>query len=119
MRDPSDDGAPLPHAATFDDEGARFELDLRVYGIAAVQKTAYRLARRCTARLGLVSDDVLPVALTFARGTSRDEVREVTDMFFRELLDQQLREEVRAETAPMRSLLLALAFSRTGLATRG
>lgn len=119
MRDPSDDRPPLPHAITFDDEGARFEIDLRVYRLVAVQKTAYRLARRCTARLGLVRDEVLPVTLSFARGTSPGEVREVTELFFRELLDQQLREEVRDETASMRSLLMALAFSRTGLASRG
>jgi His-Xaa-Ser system protein HxsD len=33
-----------------------------------------------------------------------------------EVLDQVLRERIRAETADVRNLVLALAFSRTGLA---
>jgi His-Xaa-Ser system protein HxsD len=36
--------------------------------------------------------------------------------FRNEVLDQVLRERIRAETSDIRNLVLALAFSRTGLA---
>jgi His-Xaa-Ser system protein HxsD len=35
--------------------------------------------------------------------------------FKRELLDQQLRLQIKKETEPARNLILAYAFSRTGL----
>src|SRR5438477_94225 len=36
----------------FHDGSVHFDIDLRVYRLGAVQKTAYRLARQCTAVLG-------------------------------------------------------------------
>lgn len=35
--------------------------------------------------------------------------------FRKEVLDQVLRERIRAETAPIRAFVLSLAYSRTGL----
>lgn len=106
-------------ALAFRDGAVRFEVDLRVYRLTAVQKAAYRLARRCTAVLGAVEGDALAVALTFPTATTEAEALAVARHFHQELLDQELRETVAAETAPLRSLLLAMAFSRTGLAPRG
>ena len=40
---------------------------------------------------------------------------EVVAEFRSEVLDQVLRERIRAETADVRNLVLALAFSKTGL----
>ena len=37
------------------------------------------------------------------------------DDFQTEVLDQNLREKIKLETAPTRNLILAHAFSRTGL----
>jgi len=110
----SADGALL----AFRDGAVRFDLDLRVYRLTAVQKTAYRLARRCTAALGPMRDETLSVSLTFASGTREAEALDAARAFFRELLDQELREKVAAETATLRTLLLAAAFARTGLAPR-
>lgn len=96
----------------------RFDLDLRVYRLAAVQRAGYRLARQCTARLGSPDGDTLPVALAFPEGTAEAAARAAARRFFQELLDQELREKVRDETAQVRALLMAVAFSRTGLAPR-
>lgn len=109
---------PAPEGITFRDRGVRFDVDLRVYRLAAVQRTAYRLAGRCTAVLGELRGDVLAVSLTFPQGTSEPDALATARLFFRDLLDQELREKVREETAPVRALLMAAAFSRTGLAPR-
>ena len=100
------------------DHTIRFVLDLRVYRLTAVQKTAYRLADRCTAVLGALNEDSLPVALTFSPNVAEREALSVGRLFFQELLDQELREKIGAETQSLRSLIIAQAFSRTDLISR-
>jgi len=39
----------------------------------------------------------------------------IINAFKRELLDQQLRLSIKKETEPQRNLILAYAFSKTGL----
>jgi His-Xaa-Ser system protein HxsD len=90
-------------------------IDLRAYRLTAVQKTAYRLAARCTAVLGDVSESSVAVHLTFPAPLSEAHALEVARVFFQELLDQELREQIAVETAPLRNLILAHAYSRTGL----
>jgi His-Xaa-Ser system protein HxsD len=96
----------------------KLTLDLRAYRLSAVQKTGYRMAAKCTAVLGVVSDPILDVILAFAPSTSEKEAQEVARQFFQELLDQELREKVAEETASLRTLLFAHAFSRTSLPRR-
>jgi His-Xaa-Ser system protein HxsD len=109
---------PPAEALAFRDGNVPIDIDLRVYRLSAIQKAAYRLARQCTAVLGEIRGDSLSVVLTFGPETREREALDVARLFFRELLDQELREKVREETAPLRALLMALAFSRTGLAPR-
>ena len=94
-------------------------VDLRAYRLAAVQKTAYRLAARCTAVLGEVRETSVRVDLMFPPATPEARAHEVVRLFFQELLDQELREQIAAETAPLRNLILAHAYSRTGLPSDG
>ena len=94
-------------------------IDLRVYRLTAVQKTAYRLAASFTANLGSLCDDMLEVTLTFAPTTTEQEAERLTRLFYQDLLDQELREKVGEETSALRALLLAHAFSRTGLPPTG
>lgn len=101
------------------DGRVEFVVDLRVYRLAAVQKTAYRLAARCTAVLGDVTESSVSVNLTFPKATTEAHALEVARLFFQELLDQELREQIAAETAPLRNLILAYAYSRTGLPSDG
>jgi His-Xaa-Ser system protein HxsD len=96
----------------------RTKVDLRVYRLTAVQKTAYKLADRCTAVLGETHGDTLPITIAFGPRVVEAEACEIARQFFRELLDQELREKIGEETRAIRSLLLAHAFSRTDLIRR-
>jgi His-Xaa-Ser system protein HxsD len=100
------------------DGSARSIIDLRIYRIAAVKKTAYRLADRCTVVIGTPDSDLLPVTFLFGDGTAGLEIRNVVRAFFQELLDQELREAVAEETQAIRTLILASAFSKTDLIGR-
>lgn len=93
-------------------------IDIRVYRLTAVKKTAYRLADRCTAVLGSIDGDLVPLTVAFPPRTQESAALEVMRLFFQELLDQELREQVGDETRAIRSLILAHAFSRTDLIRR-
>ena len=99
----------------FENGAARGLLDLRSYRLAAIKKAAYRIADRCTAALGSPTDERLPLTLTFKAGTSETAAKECVRLFLEELLDQELRAEIAAETEPLRVLILAHAFSKTDL----
>lgn len=103
----------------FRDGRVELVVDLRAYRLSAVKKTAYRLASRCTAILGAVTESEVSVGLTFPSPTSEAHALEVARLFFQELLDQDLREQIAAETAPLRTLILAHAYSRTSLPSDG
>ncbi|WP_338864764.1 His-Xaa-Ser system protein HxsD [Myxococcus stipitatus] len=90
-------------------------LDLRVYRLAAIQKSAYRFAERCTAVFGSPDTNQLPIRFVFALTITEKDALETMRLFFQELLDQELREQVGDETRALRALIVAQAFSRTGL----
>lgn len=106
--------APL----AFRDGAIHTTIDLRSYRLAAVQKAAYRYADRCTAILGTCDQHRLPVTFIFPPSTLESAAREAVRLFFQELLDQELREQIGSETQAIRSLLLAHAFSKTDLIRR-
>lgn len=93
-------------------------IDVRVYRLVAVQKTAYKMAAKCTVVLGDMRDQSLGVTLTFAPGTNEREAVETARLFYQDLLDQELREKVGEETSALRTLILAHAYSRTSLSRR-
>jgi His-Xaa-Ser system protein HxsD len=87
--------------------------DLAGHTVDAVQRAAYRFSDRlsCEITVGERSIDV--------RASILDEDADadvLTAEFRNEVLDQVLRERIRDETGDVRNLILALAFSRTGLA---
>lgn len=96
----------------------RTVVDLRLYRLTAVQKAAYRFANRCTVQLGSLEDERLSLTFLFPASVEELQARDVARLFFQELLDQELRERLREETAPIRALLLAQAFSKTDLIQR-
>ncbi|MEO7328207.1 MAG: His-Xaa-Ser system protein HxsD [Minicystis sp.] len=106
-------------APVFHEGVVELVLDLRAYRLGAIQKTAYRLAARCTAVLGNISENFAEVRLMFPSPTPEAQALEVARVFFQELLDQELREQIALETAPLRNLILAHAYSRTGLPSDG
>lgn len=95
-------------------DGARAEceLDAHAYSLAALKKAAYRMAGRCTVIFG--RSDSETVAVTIVANLDAD-VTACVRAFIDEALDQELRERIGAETAPLRDLILAHAFSRTPL----
>ena len=79
----------------------------------AVQRAAYKFSDR-------ISCDVAPEGSTvrctlhFSEQAEADVEATLAD-FRNEVLDQTLRERIRGETQEVRNLILALAFSNTGL----
>ncbi|HVW46638.1 MAG TPA: His-Xaa-Ser system protein HxsD [Solirubrobacterales bacterium] len=82
------------------------------HSVDAVQRAAYRLSDRLACEIRS-PDGVIEARLSLL-DESDDPDRLVAE-FRNEVLDQVLRERIRAETADVRNLVLALAFSRTGL----
>lgn len=90
------------------------EFDAQVYSADAVQRACYRFSDRVSSEV-TVDEGTIHCRLFLSEdvdGDSRDQL--VADLR-NEVLDQVLRERVRAETADVRNLVFALAFSNTGL----
>lgn len=79
----------------------------------AVQRAIYRLSDRMSCDVCTV-DETIQVTV-HPTDPDADLERLLGDLR-NEVLDQELRERVRAETSDVRNLVLALAFSKTGLA---
>jgi His-Xaa-Ser system protein HxsD len=93
-------------------------IDARIYRLSAVKKTAYRLAERCTAVISAFEGDSIRLDLRFKTATTEEAARETARLFFQELLDQELREQIAEETTPIRTLIMAHAFSKVDLIKR-
>jgi His-Xaa-Ser system protein HxsD len=83
------------------------------HSIDAVQRAAYRLSDRLSCEI--VSTDAA-IEVRLAISDENADPDGLMSEFRNEVLDQVLRERIRDETADVRNLVLALAFSRTGLA---
>jgi His-Xaa-Ser system protein HxsD len=90
-------------------------VDTSVYSLVALKKAAYRIADRCSVVFGATEGNRVEVGLSCAPSASEEQIRQCVRAFFEEALDQDLRERISAETAPLRNLILAHAFSRTKL----
>ena len=91
----------------------RVSFDLGAYSTGAIQRAAYRLSDRASAEI-LIGDGTIEIELTpLAEDAS---IEDLVGELRSEALDEVLREQIREETADVRNLVLALAFSRTGLA---
>jgi His-Xaa-Ser system protein HxsD len=87
-------------------------VETKVYSLDTVKKAAYRFLDRFTADFNTYDDKIL-CTLTFSRGTSEGSAANILQDFKKELLDQDLRQKISAETAPLRNTILALAFTST------
>ncbi len=88
--------------------------DTNIFAVETVKKAAYRYVDRFTVDFDL-SGSRLTCTLSFAEDVSRELATKLAEEFKKEVLDQDLREQIKAETAPIRNLILAHAFSKTGL----
>jgi His-Xaa-Ser system protein HxsD len=91
----------------------KLEIDEQLYCLEAVQKSAYRFIDRLTVLIAKV-DGQLVCEIEPVSGTE-DQLDGNIANFKRELLDQQLRKQIKDETESARNLILAYAFSRSGL----
>lgn len=87
--------------------------DAAASSMDALQRAAYRFADRFSCELIAGEDEHRCVLSPVA-----DEVDVEAEVaaFRTEVLDQVLRQRIRAETEPLRTMILAHAFSKTGLA---
>lgn len=89
-------------------------LDSNVFCLAAVKKAAYRYMHSLAADISVRGNEVRCV-LHFRPTLSEAEREQLVHEFRKEVLDQDLRERLKAETEAVRNLILAHAFSKAGL----
>lgn len=85
--------------------------DAATASIDAIQRASYRFSDRFACEL-LTGEREHRCLLTVV---GEEAVEPLVADFRTEVLDQTLRERVRTETEPIRTMILARAFSRTGL----
>jgi His-Xaa-Ser system protein HxsD len=90
------------------------EFDSKVYSAEAVQKAAYRFINRMAAAVSLDGEKIR-CELKPDAGTPSEGIEALIADFSKEVLDQNLRERIKAETAQARNLILSYAFSKSGL----
>ena len=89
--------------------------DNRVFSLPAIKKAAYKYINSFTADINLEGDEIV-CALTFTSPADEELSSRLIGDSKKEVLDQDLREQIKTETEPIRNLIFALAFSKTGIA---
>jgi len=88
--------------------------DSRVFSLPAVKKAAYKYANSFAADINLEENEIV-CALTLTPPVEETLSSTLIEEFKKEVLDQDLREQIKTETEPIRNLIFALAFSKTGI----
>lgn len=83
------------------------------YSADAIQRAVYKLSDRLSC--DLASDGTLYRCTLRTLNDTGADAGLLVEHFRNEVLDETLRERVREETREVRNLILALAFSNTGL----
>lgn len=84
------------------------------YSAEAIQKAAYRGMNAFTLDLK-VEGEVFRCILMANITTDQDAYSRAVEDFRKDVLDYQLRLKLQAETAPIRNLIMGIAFSNSGL----
>ena len=90
------------------------KFDSRVFTLPAIKKAAYKYLDSFVCDISILDNEVRCL-LSFTTSISEEACAQLVDDFKKEVLDQDLREKLKAETEPIRNLILAHAFSRTGI----
>jgi His-Xaa-Ser system protein HxsD len=93
--------------------GPTVSFDRSAASLDAIQRAIYRLSDRLSCDIS-TTESAITVAVHPAEPDA--DIEQLLGDLRNEILDQTLRERVRAETTDVRNLILALAFSKTGLA---
>jgi His-Xaa-Ser system protein HxsD len=99
-------------ATVFDRAHMAVRIDLAVFSMPAVLRSAYKLSDRCYVLLTRDGDGVI----AFLLGKTADaDVSTCLGELGNELVDQQLREHLEQRFMPVRTLLTAQAFAEGNL----
>lgn len=82
----------------------------KIYDLDTIKKAAYHFIDRTTIDLAIVGEDIVCTFL-FQPATTPAGADVIVREFKAELLDQDLRQKIAKETAPLRNAILALAFA--------
>jgi His-Xaa-Ser system protein HxsD len=88
--------------------------DGAVYSTTAVKKAAYRFLNVFSADIS-TEGSIIKCALSFISQRDTESIEGIISDFKKEVLDQDLRESLKRETEQVRNLILAHAFSKTGI----
>ena len=88
--------------------------DDRIISLPAVKKASYKYINSFAVDFSLKNNEIL-CSLTFTAPTTEEDSSRLAEDFKKEALDQDLREKIKNETEPIRNLIFALAFSKTGI----
>ena len=92
------------------------KFDSRVFSLDSVKKAAYRYIDKFSIDIGVYEDQII-CGLSFLSKVTPEGAAHLLDEFKKEVLDQDLRKTIAAETEGVRNLILAHAFSKTSLVT--
>lgn len=81
--------------------------DVHVFSLETVKRALYRYQDKCSFDIQLKETDIV---IAF-----ESSIDDMMDRIKREVLDQDLRDTISKETTNVRHLILANAFSNTGL----
>lgn len=84
--------------------------DKKVFQLDTIKKALYRFADNCSFDVSCFNNEIKVVILT-----SNIDINELIPKIRNEVIDQDLRDIVSKETINIRTLILANAFSNTGL----
>jgi His-Xaa-Ser system protein HxsD len=93
---------------------AELIFDSQLYGAEAIQKAAYRAMHAFTLDLKVDGDNII-CKLIGNITTEHAAFERAVEEFRKDVLDYQLRAQLQAETAPIRNLIIGLAFSNARL----
>jgi His-Xaa-Ser system protein HxsD len=94
------------------------EFDAVAYPVSTVQKACYRFTNIASFEIQQQKRgdrDIVLVTAQALAAKSEDGLEHLGQLVRNEALDQSLREQIRQQTEGVRNLVLAHAFSRTGL----
>jgi His-Xaa-Ser system protein HxsD len=102
-----------PRFIAHDGQTAVVRVQLDLYGLDPLLAAAHKFTGRCFVHLEQEAAGVILCRIRAKQ--SVEDPGAIAGDFCNEVLDQTLRARLRASTEPVRSLLLAQAFSRTNL----
>jgi His-Xaa-Ser system protein HxsD len=105
--------SPIPPVITVD-KRRTLDVDLNAFSLDSVKRAAYRFTDKFAIDL-CVDGPIATCTFIFDSARTEDWIDRTLAAFRKELLDQELRAAIREETKDVRNLILAHAFSRSGL----